>query len=63
MVCGCRPHQSTSNTKIKDSSLLDKSRTARFVKYGNYISSRKNSKYKIGTSPCICELPAGDSRI
>jgi hypothetical protein len=33
--------------KVKDEFLPDKSRTARFVKCGNYFSSRKNSKYKL----------------
>ncbi len=52
MVGGYEPHQSTSDTKIGGAAQLYKSRTAHFVEFGNYFSSRKNSKYKIGISPC-----------
>jgi len=44
MVCGCESIDQLPAVKISGAVLSDKSRTARFVKCGNYFSSRKNSK-------------------
>jgi hypothetical protein len=38
-----RSHQSTSETKIAGGKRMDKSRSAHFVKFGNYFENRKNS--------------------
>jgi hypothetical protein len=47
MVCVCDPYQSTSDTKVSGKCLLDNSRTAHFIKCGNYFPDRINSKNQI----------------
>ena len=48
MVCSYGPDQSTSDTKINGNCLPDNSRTAHFIKCGNYFPGRINSKNIMG---------------
>jgi hypothetical protein len=47
MVCDAGPVSINFCIKVNTPFVLNKSRTAHFVKCGNYLSSRKNSKYKL----------------
>jgi hypothetical protein len=53
------PYQSTSDTKISGKCLLDNSRTAHFIKCGNYFPVRINSKSQIVVLRALNNIPAG----